>query len=213
MSDNLAMAAHLAGQSLRFGWYFALNRALDWRTDRLASTTDAPRYRPVRPVPSLQELLAAQAQLLMADALNVREGLYPPMDDDASSLPGHLARVRQMFADLPAAYARRTQKDATTARAEANAAEVPDYYAQDFHFQTGGYLTEGSARLYDVQVETLFMGAAGPMRRSALAPIAQFMAGRDQRRVTLLDLACGTGRFLRQLRLAFPALRLIGLDL
>jgi ubiquinone/menaquinone biosynthesis C-methylase UbiE len=213
MGDNLAMAAQLAGQSLRFGWYFALNRALDWRTDRLVRPGDAPRYRPVRPVPSLQELLAAQAQLLMADALNVREGLYPPMDDDASSLPGHLARVRRMFADLPEAYARRAQKDATTARAEPSAAAVPDYYAQDFHFQTGGYLTEGSARLYDVQVETLFMGSAGPMRRSALAPIAQFMAGRDQRQVTLLDVACGTGRFLRQARLAFPALRLIGLDL
>ena len=174
MSDNLAMAAQLAGQSLRFGWYFALNRALDWRTDRLGNT---PRYRPARPVPSLQELLAAQAQLLVSDALNVREGLYPAMDDDPAPLPRHLARVRQMFLDLPQAYARRAQKDATTVRAEPNAAQVPDYYAQDFHFQTGGYLTEGSARLYDVQVETLFMGSAGPMRRSALAPIAHFMAG------------------------------------
>ena len=57
MSDNLAMAAQLAGQSLRFGWYFALNRALDWRTGQLAREGDAPRYRPVRPVPSLQELI------------------------------------------------------------------------------------------------------------------------------------------------------------
>ena len=211
MSDNLAMAAQLAGQSLRCGWYFALNRALDWRTDRLG---DTPRYKPARPVPSLQGLLAAQAQLLMSDALNVRDGLYPPMvDEEAASLPRHLARVRQMFLDLPEAYARRAQKDATTARAEANAAEVPDYYAQDFHFQTGGYLTEGSARLYDVQVETLFMGAAGPMRRSALAPIAHFMVGRDQRQVTLLDVACGTGGFLRQVRLAYPAMRLKGVDL
>ena len=27
------MAAQLAGQSLRFGWYFALNRVVDWRTE------------------------------------------------------------------------------------------------------------------------------------------------------------------------------------
>jgi ubiquinone/menaquinone biosynthesis C-methylase UbiE len=213
MSDNLAMATHLAGQSLRFGWYLALNRALDWRTDRLGRAGDAPRYKPVRPVPSLQELLAAQAQLLMSDALNVREGLYPPMADERAPLPQHLARVRQMFRDLPEAYARRTQKDATTARSEPAAGDVPDYYAQDFHFQTGGYLTDGSAQLYDVQVETLFMGAAGPMRRTALAPIAHFMAGRDQRQVTLVDVACGTGRFLRQVRLAYPAMRLKGLDL
>jgi ubiquinone/menaquinone biosynthesis C-methylase UbiE len=214
MSDNLAMAAQLAGQSLRFGWYFALNRVLDWRTDQLGRTIDAPpRYRPKRPVPSLQELLAAQAQLLMSDALNVREGLYPAMEDDAASLPGHLARVRRMFLDLPQAYARRAQKDATTARSEPSAGEVPAYYAQDFHFQTGGYLTEDSARIYDVQVETLFMGAAGPMRRSALAAIAHFMAGRDQRQATVLDVGCGTGRFLRQVRLAYPAMPLKGIDL
>src|SRR5205814_8114212 len=103
--------------------------------------------------------------------------------------------------------------DATTAKDEAAAAGVPAYYAQDFHFQTGGYLSEGSARLYDIQVETLFMGAAGPMRRTALRPIAEFIRGRDQRHVTLLDVACGTGRFLRQVRLAYPAMRLQGLDL
>jgi ubiquinone/menaquinone biosynthesis C-methylase UbiE len=118
-----------------------------------------------------------------------------------------------MLADLPAAASRRAGNDATTAKAEAAAAGVPDYYAQDFHFQTGGYLSETSARLYDVQVETLFMGAAGPMRRMALRPIAEFIRGRDQRYVTLLDAACGTGRFLRQVRLAYPAMQLEGLDL
>jgi ubiquinone/menaquinone biosynthesis C-methylase UbiE len=210
MANTLGMAAQLAGQSLRFGWYLALNRALDWRTDRLGKT---PRYKPTRPVPSMQEMLADRAQLLMADALAVRDGLYPPMDDDASSPLRYLARVQQMFADLPGAYARRAGKDATTAKAAAAASDVPDYYAQDFHFQTGGYLTEESASIYDVQVETLFMGAAGPMRRTALTPIAEFMRGRDQRHVTLLDVACGTGRFLRQVRLAYPAMQLKGLDL
>jgi ubiquinone/menaquinone biosynthesis C-methylase UbiE len=39
------------------------------------------------------------------------------------------------------------------------------------------------------------------------------MAGRDQRQMTLLDVACGTGRFLRQVRLAYPAMGLKGLDL
>jgi ubiquinone/menaquinone biosynthesis C-methylase UbiE len=210
MTDTIGMAAQLAGQSLRFGWYFALNRALDWRGAQLGG---GPRYKPRGPVPSLSELLADQAQLLMSDALAVRDGLYPPMDDDAASPLGHLARVRQMFVDLPRAHARRAEKDASTVKAEPAAAGVPDYYAQDFHFQTGGYLTEGSARIYDVQVESLFMGAAGPMRRTALAPIAEFMRGRDQRKATLIDVACGTGRFLRQVRLAYPAMALKGLDL
>jgi ubiquinone/menaquinone biosynthesis C-methylase UbiE len=210
MANTIGMATQLAGQSLRFAWYFALNRLLDWQSDQLGKGS---RYRPSRPVPSLQELLASQAQLLIEDARAVGDGLYPAMDDDATPPLRHLARVRSMFVDLPQALSRRAANDASSARSEPSAGEVPAYYAQDFHFQTGGYLSESSAKLYDVQVETLFMGAAGPMRRAALQPIAEFMQGRDQRQHTLLDVACGTGRFLRQVRLAYPALRLKGLDL
>jgi ubiquinone/menaquinone biosynthesis C-methylase UbiE len=210
MTNRIGMATQLAGQSLRFGWYFTLNRLLDWRSAQLGK---GARQRPAGPVPSLSELLASQAELLLSDALAVRDGLYPTMEDDATPPLRHLARIGRMFADLPEALSRRAANDATSVQAEPGAAELPAYYAQDFHFQTGGYLSEGSARLYDVQVETLFMGAAGPMRRAALAPLAEALGGRDQRRLTLLDVACGTGRFLRQVRLAYPALRLEGLDL
>jgi ubiquinone/menaquinone biosynthesis C-methylase UbiE len=51
------------------------------------------------------------------------------------------------------------------------------------------------------------------MRRTALAPIAEFVRGRDQRALTLVDVACGTGRFLRQVRLTYPAMQLKGIDL
>jgi ubiquinone/menaquinone biosynthesis C-methylase UbiE len=210
MSNHLGMAMQLAGQSLRFGWYFALRRLVDTRTDQLGP---ARRYKPARPLPSMRELLADLGQLMLSDALAVRDGIYPPMGDDASSPLRHLARVRQMFVDLPKAAGRRAVQHAATAKGEAAAAHVPDYYAQDFHYQTGGYLTEDSAKLYDVQVETLFMGAAGAMRRTALTPIADVVRGRDQRQLTLLDVACGTGRFLRQVRLAYPAMVLKGVDL
>ena len=209
MSDSLGMAGELARQALRAGWYFALNRVVDWRTLRLGM---ARRYQPSLPVPSLQELLADQARLLIDDALAVRDRLCPPMEGPSSPLL-HLERVGRMLADLPEALTRRASADATTARAEAAAAAVPPYYAQDFHFQTGGYLSERSASLYDVQVETLFMGAAAPMRRAALRAVCAHVRGRDQRRMTLFDVACGTGRFLRQARLALPAVGLKGIDL
>jgi ubiquinone/menaquinone biosynthesis C-methylase UbiE len=211
MSNTLGMATQLAQQSLRAGWYFALQRLLDRRSEQLG--TRAPKFRPTLPVPSTQELLADLGRLLVADAFAVRDGIYPPMEDEAADPIRHLSRVRRMFADLPEALRRRAAKDADTAKEEAEAAGLPSYYAQDFHFQTGGYLTEHSAKLYDVQVETLFMGAAAPMRRTALTPISEHLHGRDQRQATLLDVACGTGRFLRQVRLAFPALSLKGLDL
>ena len=55
MANSIGMAAQLAGQSLRFGWYFALNRLLDWRTDQLGA---APRHRPSASRAVAEELLA-----------------------------------------------------------------------------------------------------------------------------------------------------------
>ena len=210
MSNPIAMSQQLAGQGLRVAWYFALNRLLERHAGRFAA---APAYKPRRPVPTQQELFADLGQLLMADAANVSAGLYPAMTDAADAPLTHAARIRAMFADLPAALARRGTEDAASAKTAPDAEGLPDYFTQDFHFQTGGYLTDESARLYDIQVETLFMGTAGPMRRAALRPISEALAGKDQRQCSLLDVACGTGRFLRQVRLAWPALQLTGLDL
>jgi ubiquinone/menaquinone biosynthesis C-methylase UbiE len=150
--------------------------------------------------------------LFLRDAQGVRDGILPP--SIAEPGPGEIvSRIRDMFADLPSSASRRATRDVASASVAPGSEHLPTYYAQDFHFQTGGYLTEGSARLYDVQVETLFLGGAAPMRREALRPIAEFMRGRDQRSIHLLDVACGTGRLLRDIRLAYPAMQLSGLDL
>ena len=93
-----------------------------------------------------------------------------------------------MFADLARREPRRLSGEPTSARELPDAEGLPEYFTQDFHYQTGGYLSEDSARLYDVQVETLFYGAAA-MRRAAIPSIAEFLAGRDQRRIELLDVA------------------------
>jgi ubiquinone/menaquinone biosynthesis C-methylase UbiE len=209
MSDTFGMAAQLANNAVRFGWYTGVNWLLTREARRLAPR---PRYRPERPVPTDAELMADLRDLFLADASAVRDGLYPP-EEPATSLAEHLREVRAMFADLPATLERRKTADTHSAAALAPAADLPDYYAQDFHFQTGGYLSTESARLYDVQVETLFYGAAGAMRRAGLKPIAAFLRGRDQRTCAGLDVACGTGRFLRDMRLAYPGLALTGLDL
>jgi ubiquinone/menaquinone biosynthesis C-methylase UbiE len=210
MSGPLDMATGLAANAVRFGWFYGLNQLVDREVERLGAKS---RYRPQRAIPSKAELLAELRRLLAEDAAGVGEGILPPLDVGPETLAGHLARVRAMFADLPRSAERRVAAEAHTARDEPGATELPAYYAQDFHFQTGGYLSEQSARLYDVQVETLFYGSAMPMRRTALRPIASYMRGRDQRRVSLLDVACGTGRLLRQIRLGWPALGLTGLDL
>jgi ubiquinone/menaquinone biosynthesis C-methylase UbiE len=51
------------------------------------------------------------------------------------------------------------------------------------------------------------------MRRQALAPIATYLKGRDQRRLAMLDVAAGTGRFLSFVKDNWPKLKATALDL
>lgn len=210
MADYVGMGAQIAGNALRFGWFSSVNWLMDRESARLGHR---PRYKPVRPVPSREEMFADLRKLLVTDAALVRDGVLPPASDEPEGLREHLRRLRAMLADLPESISRRDAEDTKSATKLADPTGLPDYFTQDFHFQTGGYLSDDSARLYDVQVETLFYGSAAAMRRAAIRPIAEHMRARDQRFVSLLDVACGTGRFLRQLRLAYPAMRLKGLDL
>ncbi len=211
MSNRFEAFAHLANQTLRTGYYAALYRVTNRRAAGMSA--GAQRVEIGRPVPGLWTLLQDVLQLQAQDARNVREGFYPPPAEEGQSLGSHIEAVRHMFADLPQSAIRRAGKHATEAASLPEAAGMPSYYAQNFHYQSGGYLTEESAKLYDVQVETLFMGAAGAMRRQAIPAIAKFIRGRDQRQLRLLDAACGSGRFLHQLAQAFPAMQMSGIDL
>lgn len=92
-----------------------------------------------------------------------------------------------------------------------NLQNYPQYYRQNFHYQTDGYLSETSANLYDMQVEILFGGTADAMRRRVLAPLVEYVKDCPEPRI--LDIGCGTGRTLKQLQAAFPTAALFGLDL
>jgi SAM-dependent methyltransferase len=83
----------------------------------------------------------------------------------------------------------------------------PDYYVQNFHYQSDGYLSSASARRYDYQVESLFLGCADCMRRQLLPPLLQQIQSKTKMieenndnnyndRYCHLDIASGTGRFL-----------------
>ena len=61
---------------------------------------------------------------------------------------------------------------------------------------TFNWLTDESAERYDTQVEVLLNGTANAMGRQALPQLHELFAGRDQRHLHLLDIGCGTGRFL-----------------
>jgi ubiquinone/menaquinone biosynthesis C-methylase UbiE len=210
MSNSLEAYAHLAGQTVRTGWYAVVASVMQRRVARLSA--GAPRFKPTRPTPGERALFTDALRLQARDAENVSKGIYPAMDDE-DSLAGHIEALRRMFADLPVTNERRLDGRANEVAAMPEAEGMPDYYARNFHYQTGGYLSEESAQIYDIQVDTLFIGTSGAMRRQALPPIAAYVRGKDQRTLSMLDVACGTGRFLGQAAQAFPAMPMKGIDL
>jgi ubiquinone/menaquinone biosynthesis C-methylase UbiE len=147
------------------------------------------------------------------DLANVEAGIYPLPADHDGSLLTVLDRSRLFFRDLPAIDARRKRNGTHDVLNANTRGRRPDYYLQNFHFQSGGWLTDESADRYDTQVEVLFKGTANLMRRQALPPLAEAFAGRDQRKLRLIDIGCGTGRFLDFVKQAWPRLPAFGLDL
>jgi ubiquinone/menaquinone biosynthesis C-methylase UbiE len=160
-----------------------------------------------------QRLNADMAALLEHDLANVEAGIYPLPADHDGSLLTMLDRSRLFFRDLPDVDQRRKRNATHEVLNAKTRGRRPDYYLQNFHFQSGGWLTEESADRYDTQVEVLFKGTANAMRRQALPPLAEAFAGHDQRKLRLIDIGCGTGRFLDCVKQVWPRLPALGLDL
>lgn len=203
-------------QSSRVAWYAGHGAVMRRMVGRLEARSPELKRRikpPTRPVPSMRRLLADVAQLLSRDLANAETGHYPVPEDEDGALPKLIARSRAFFRDVPEVVRRKARDRGREIAEAAGTASRPDYYLQNFHFQSGGWMTEESARLYDMQVEVLFSGAANAMRRQALVPLSEELKGRDQRTVAYADIACGPGSFLRQVRRAFPRLPALALDL
>ena len=208
-------AAFAARQTGRVAWYAGHGQIMRRMVRRLEARPDAPRRTPVRPskpVPGMRRLLADVAALLARDLANAEAGHYPLPENEDGGLAGMMAQSRAFLRDVPEVVRRRGEMLSRDLD-ETESAARPDYYMQNFHFQSGGWMTAESARLYDMQVEVLFSGSANAMRRQALVPIAEALSGRDQRRLAFADIACGTGAFLRQVRQAFPRLPALAIDL
>jgi ubiquinone/menaquinone biosynthesis C-methylase UbiE len=208
MSSALDRIAYAAQQTARVGWY--LGHYVAGRR-RLKPMPD-PEF-PVGPFPDRAALLREMRALFQREWAEIEAGLYPappPLDADPFDL---IDRSVAYFRDLPRVDARRHARVNDEPFRNPAHDGLPRYYRQNFHYQSGGWLTAESAKLYDTQVETLFTGAADVMRRRALKPIAAYLDGRDQRDVRLLDIACGTGRLLGFVAHAWPGMRLSGLDL
>lgn len=200
-------------QGVRVAWYSAHYLAAR-RVSQPFDRPGEPKFRPKSPPGDRREIQNAFLDLFAQDRANIEAGLYPaPREVSPAKLMRALTRSAQFFRDVPRVDERRVERRGVEVRTNAHVGRFPAYYLQNFHYQTGGWLSEESATLYDTQVEVLFAGAADAMRRVALGELARALRGRDQRETTVLDVACGNGRFLTQTMEAFPRLKAKGLDL
>lgn len=208
MVSALDRLSYAARQTARVAWYaghYAAGR-------RLLKPMPKPDFS-VGPTPTRAELTADMRSVFTREWRDIEAGLFPaprPLGAEPGEL---LRRSLRYFRDLPQVDARRHGQLDDEMPPGQQGDGLPDYYRQNFHFQSDGWLSEHSAAIYDTQVEVLFTGAADVMRRRAMKPIAEWMAGRNQRDLRGLDVGCGTGRLLAFLHGAWPGMRLTGLDL
>lgn len=208
--------AYGGSQLTRVAWYLGhgvIMRQLSEMARRRPVASTRPPTATGAPVPNRQRLYADMAALFRQDLANVEAGIYPLPADHDGSLLTLLRRSRMFFADLPDIHRRRESGQFLQVRSEEAPARRPSYYLQNFHFQSGGWLTRDSARRYDTQVEVLLNGTANVIRRQALRPLYEAFFGRDQRRLRLLDVGCGTGRALDFFKQAWPRLPALGIDM
>jgi ubiquinone/menaquinone biosynthesis C-methylase UbiE len=208
MVSALDRLSYTARQAARVAWYaghYAAGR-------RLLKPMPKPDY-PIGPTPDRKEMTADMRAVFAREWDDIAQGLFPAPRALAPEPVEFLRRSFLYFRDLPQVDARRHGQLDDELPPGDQGDGLPDYYRQNFHFQSDGWLSEHSAALYDTQVEVLFTGAADVMRRRAMAPIARWMAGRNQRDVRGLDVGCGTGRLLAFVHEAWPGARFTGLDL
>lgn len=205
-------ASQRARAMVKAAWWTAtgsLARSLTRPTKGEQARSFSPKSAPA----AKGSLRKAYLEAFEKDARDVAAGLYPAVEDGPVRPSAALREAADFIADAFEVDQRRRRGDGVEVRDAVDSSAYPNYYRQNFHYQSGGWFTEESARRYDAQVEALFSGTAGAMRRRGLSLLARHWRGRDHRDAKILDVACGSGAFLKDLKAAFPRAAIAGLDL
>ena len=164
----------------------------------------------------IKEVRHSMERLERIDWKEAEAGIYPKSQLFEAPWLEWAKKYPLVWLDMPQTWERRKKNKTREIPKGLNEDDYPDYYLQNFHHQTDGYLSKHSAEIYDLQVEILFNGTADSMRRRVLAPLKSALKkyrSKDSKRIKVLDVATGTGRTLQQIQSALPEVELFGLDL
>jgi ubiquinone/menaquinone biosynthesis C-methylase UbiE len=214
IANSARRAAYSVSQAARVLWFtghYAYGRRL---MGPLTEPGEAPYAEQSGPLDRTR-LKDSFRELFRRDWKNIEAGHYKlPIDMRQPPSPAKLwKQSRDYLRDAEKVARRKHARGHSEVYSMAQKEKFPRYYLQNFHFQTDGWLSDSSADRYDMQVETLFTGAGGAMRRQALPFIRQALDGKDVAQAKLLDMGCGTGRFLGEVKDNWPALDVTALDL
>ncbi|WP_269605268.1 class I SAM-dependent methyltransferase [Prochlorococcus marinus] len=164
----------------------------------------------------IKEVRRSMENLEIIDWKEAEAGIYPKSQLFEAPWLEWAKKYPLVWLDMPQTWKRRKKNKTREIPRNINEEDYPDYYLQNFHHQTDGYLSEHSAEIYDLQVEILFNGTADSMRRRVLSPLKTGLRKyltEKSKKVKVLDIATGTGRTLQQIQSALPQVELYGLDL
>jgi len=167
----------------------------------------SPRLPPAELPKAVRAVRRRYRQLQKRDLEHAERGTYPVSQLFTAPLAEYMRAAPRFFLDALSVMQRARAGRYDDLPAE-RSDELPAYYRRCFHWQTDGYLSEHSARLYDLGVEILFTGMADVMRRQVIGELGGLPPS-----PSVLDVGCGTGRLLQQLHAALPAARLQGIDM
>jgi ubiquinone/menaquinone biosynthesis C-methylase UbiE len=217
MPDTLTKLAYQTVQQGKS--YFSLaHKAIS--TQLLNVVAPAPIETKPKPAPLspslIQTLQRRMNEILETDWQDAETGIYPASLLFDNAWDDFFRYYPAVWLDMPEMWQRVNHKRHQEFDSSIETQGLPSYYVQNFHHQTNGYLSDDSANLYDLQVELLFNGTADPMRRRILAPLKAGLKTFSDvlpHQIKVLDVACGTGRTLRNIRGTLPKASLYGVDL